>query len=76
MSISENQNEYRVVWRTSVWAESPGEAASTARAIQEDPFSMATVFEVIDENDRHYTVDVAESPGMAPAEEEKEAEDE
>ena len=37
---------YRVKWVIEVDAETPGEAAGMARAIQQDKLSMATVFEV------------------------------
>lgn len=63
--------KYDVVWNIELEADSPGEAAQIAREIQLDPDSMATVFEVIDEEDQIYTVDV-EDLIEAPAEEEVE----
>lgn len=38
--------EYRVTWTIEVDGETPSEAALMARAIQRDPNSIATVFEV------------------------------
>ena len=63
--------KYDVMWNVPVDAESPGGAARIAREIQLDPDSLATVFEVIDEDDQPYTIDVGE--GFTPTG--KEAED-
>lgn len=38
--------EYHVMWEIEVEADSPREAAEEARAIQRDPKSTATVYEV------------------------------
>jgi hypothetical protein len=51
--------EYQVTWAIDVEANSPQEAATKARTIQQDPTSIAHVFEVADHGDgRTYTVDL------------------
>lgn len=44
------KNEYHVIWHIEVSADSPEEAAQVAKAIQADPGSTATHFEVVDED--------------------------
>lgn len=39
-------SEYEVIWTINVTADDPKEAAAKALAIQRDPRSIATVFEV------------------------------
>lgn len=41
-------SEYRVVWVIDVDADSPEDAAAYARDIQQNPDSIATVFQVTD----------------------------
>ncbi len=41
--------EYLVTWEIDLFADSPREAAEQALAIQRDPDSVATVFDVTDE---------------------------
>ena len=58
---------YDVTWRIELDAEGPDDAAKKAREIQLDPDSLATVFEVRDENDNGFTVDVEDNaPPKAP----------
>jgi hypothetical protein len=52
---------YHVVWEIDVYAESPREAAKEAQAIQQDKDSMATVFDVTEEDsDKTVRIDLAE----------------
>lgn len=39
--------EYRVTWEIDVIAESPLQAAQKARAMQQDPHNIATVFNAV-----------------------------
>lgn len=41
---------YRVKWEIDIEADSPEEAAKEALKIQRDPDSVATIFDVIDDN--------------------------
>jgi len=52
---------YRVTWEIDLQADTPLEAAQQALAIHRDPSSMATVFEVRDENGHSATVDLEEA---------------
>ena len=45
----QSMNEYSIVWEIQVSADNPEDAARRALAIQRDPDSTATVFEVNDE---------------------------
>ena len=52
---------YHVVWEIDVYAESPREAAKEAQAIQQDEDSIATVFDVTEEDsDKTVRIDLAE----------------
>lgn len=53
---------WRVTWEIDVDADNPREAAEKALAVQRDPFSCATVFQVHRENltDFGVTVDLEE----------------
>jgi hypothetical protein len=42
--------EYRITWEIQITADSPREAAEQALAIQRDPNSIATVFDVADDD--------------------------
>ncbi len=50
--------EYMVKWEIEVTADSPQEAAQIAGEIQLDPTSLATVFEVMDEDGTIHTIDI------------------
>lgn len=50
--------EYRVCWEIDIWAASPREAAEEAKRIQQDAFSSATVFDVINAAGEKRTVDL------------------
>jgi hypothetical protein len=52
---------YSVNWRIDIEAESPVEAARQALEIHRDPGSLATVFEVYDEDGHHTSVDLLET---------------
>jgi hypothetical protein len=54
----ETMQEYRVVWRIYVEAETPEAAAREALGVQRDRESWATRFEVYDERGREVVVDV------------------
>ena len=52
---------YHVVWEIDVYAQSPREAAKEAQAIQQGKDSMATVFDVTEEDtDKTVRIDLAE----------------
>ena len=51
--------DYRVSWKIDVDAETPDEAAATARIIQLDRGSLANVFTVTDSEGNDVTVTVA-----------------
>jgi len=53
--------QYLVVWKIDIDADSPGEASLRARQIQEDVDSVALSFELIDENGKHFEVDLLNS---------------
>ena len=53
--------EYHVTWEIDLAADSPREAAREALAIQRDPGSIATVFDVTDAAGRTDRVDLEES---------------
>jgi hypothetical protein len=61
--------EYRVTWEIELDADSPREAAAKALAIQRDPDSVATVFDVIDEtgNRERIDLDKTEDPDACAA---------
>lgn len=71
--MSENRSEaaeppvkhYKVEWVIDIYAATPEEAAREALAIQRDPNSLATVFEVTDDIGVSITIDLAEA-GPAP----------
>jgi len=50
--------EYRVIWTIDLDADSPEDAAHKALAIQRDPASIATHFEVKDPEGRTQEVDL------------------
>jgi len=53
--------EYLVQWTIEILADSPEDAARQALAIQRDPFSSSTVFQVAgDDNGEFETVDLEE----------------
>ena len=52
--------EYHVTWEIDLTADSPREAAEQALAIQRDPNSTATVFDVVDEDGNAERVDLEE----------------
>ena len=53
--------QFRVSWKIDIEAESAEEAARAALAIQREPDSIATVFEVMAEGDAHtVAVDLTE----------------
>lgn len=55
------QKEYHVLWEIDcIWAGSPKEAAEKALKIHRDPDSMATVFDVTDEQGITTRVDLDE----------------
>ena len=51
---------YSVNWKIDIEAESPVEAAKQALEIQRDPATLATVFEIYDEDGNHTSVDLLE----------------
>lgn len=51
-------NHYLVTWEIELDAETPEEAARKALEIQRDPNSIATVFDVVDENAIATRVDI------------------
>ena len=50
--------EYRVTWQIDIDAENPKAAAEQGHKIMLDPDSLATVFEVYDENEKETVVDL------------------
>ena len=54
--------EYRLTWTIDLEADSPEDAARKALAIHRDPQSLATVFDVVDPQDRSVMVDVGQLP--------------
>jgi len=58
--------EYRVTWEIDVEAETPAEAATKAHAMQRDPASWATVYDVRDPDGQCERVDLHEIPGGVP----------
>lgn len=52
---------YRVRWEIDLAADDPGEAAARALAIQRNPDSTATVFDVTDAQGNTVRVDLEES---------------
>ncbi|MBF6100469.1 hypothetical protein IU510_20635 [Nocardia cyriacigeorgica] len=52
--------DYRARWQIDVSATDPLHAARKARAIQRDPDSTATVFDVVDEYGSTFRVDLAD----------------
>lgn len=50
--------EYLVQWEINISAESPEAAAAKALEIQRDPNSIATVFDVTDEDGRTARIDL------------------
>lgn len=52
--------EYHVIWEIDIHADSPQEAAKKALSIHRDPESIATVFDVIDEDFETTRVDLSE----------------
>jgi hypothetical protein len=59
-TTEESEMEYRVVWEIDISADSPREAAEKALAIQRDPNSTATVFDVTDEGGEPSHIDLLE----------------
>jgi len=55
--------EYLVTWRAEILADTPEHAAQIALAMQRDPESLATIFEVVDLAQQK-TIDVAETEGI------------
>jgi hypothetical protein len=53
--------DYHVNWEIELSADSPREAAAKALAIQRDPDSIATVFEVRDESGHTERIDLDQS---------------
>lgn len=51
-------SEYLISWEIGLVADTPEEAAQQALEIQRDPNSMATVFDVTDENGETTRVDL------------------
>lgn len=51
---------YHVIWEIDLDAETPKEAAEKALAIHRDPVSLATVFNVCDEDGNLTQVDLSE----------------
>jgi hypothetical protein len=51
---------YRVIWEIDIDADSPREAAEHALAIQRNPESFATVFDVVDGSGDRVTFDLSE----------------
>jgi len=49
--------KYHVFWEVELDADGPIEAAKIALEMQRDPQSMATVFELVDENEITYKID-------------------
>ncbi len=54
---------YSVNWKIDIEAESAVEAARQALEIHRDPASLATVFEIYDEDGNHTSVDLFETEG-------------
>lgn len=50
----------RVIWEIDLDADSPREAAEKALAIQRDTESIATVFDVVNENGSRSRIDLGE----------------
>lgn len=51
LGLNNNSKHFRVIWEIDVWATSKEDAAQQALAIQRDPTSIATVFDVLEEGD-------------------------
>lgn len=60
--MTEEEKEYRVIWEIDIVASSPREAAKQALEIQRDPESLATVFDILDEDGDSHRVDLLEEP--------------
>lgn len=58
--MTEEEKEYRVIWEIDIVASSPREAAKQALEIQRDPESLATVFDILDEDGDSHRVDLLE----------------
>ena len=54
-------SEYLVEWQIELSAISPEQAAMAALSIQRNPLSMATVFDMIDEDGEKHRVDLLET---------------
>lgn len=50
--------DYKVIWEIDIKAKNPREAAEKAAEIQRDVTSVATIFQVYDENGESITVDL------------------
>lgn len=50
----------RVIWEIDLDAESPREAAEKALAIHRNPESIATVFDVVDQNGKRSRIDLGD----------------
>ena len=50
---------YRISWEIDIDADTPVEAARKALAVQRDPESIATVFDVTDERGKRVRVDLS-----------------
>lgn len=51
---------YNIKWEIEIDAKTPEEAARKALEIQRDPASLATVFDIYDEEGNHTRVDLLE----------------
>jgi len=70
VSVSETQS-YRVKWDIDLDAKNARDAARQALKIHRDPASIATVFDVMDANGKHITIDTGPSepgPGLSSRE--------
>lgn len=60
--------DYHIVWEIELVATSPEDAARQALAIQRDSASLATVFDVFDEDGQSVRVDLLEERPQEAAE--------
>ncbi|MBF6439546.1 hypothetical protein [Nocardia cyriacigeorgica] len=60
-------SEYSVTWQIDVTADNPVHAAHAALAVQRDPYSTATVFDITDEHGTTHRIDLQDDPAELTA---------
>lgn len=65
VSTQDEEQQYLVTWEIDIVAATPAEAARKALAIQRDPDSIATVFDVADKEGSVTRVDLSDEDGLA-----------